>query len=325
MAKRLEFRTFAALGILLLVSTAVQAAVLDLLVADVTNNVIQRYNGLTGAYVGVFASGATRPVGVAWDSAGNLAVGWETNNAVNRYDGVTGALLNTWVSGFSPARPNGVTVDAAGNLLVGRRNNGPIVRYDVSGVASPGNGEGGANFTDAAAQAGDSYGRLRHSTYGPDGNLYVSETDDGGGNEFYKFNGTTGDFISSVGINEGMQLVFGPSFNAGATSDLYLSDNGVGVKVFEGSDLSLLATMAISAPRGLAFNPNTAGQLIVVTGLGASNAISIPGDGTYSDLGAFLTGGPATSWMESTVFFVPEPATMSLLAIGGLLAIRRRR
>jgi DNA-binding beta-propeller fold protein YncE len=62
-------------------------------VSQTTNNVL-RYNGSTGAFMGVFASGGglTMPIGLAFGPDGNLYVGTRSGNII-RYNGTTGAFI----------------------------------------------------------------------------------------------------------------------------------------------------------------------------------------------------------------------------------------
>jgi sugar lactone lactonase YvrE len=140
----------------------------NLLVADVFGNAIKRFNSATGAFLGVFAS-VTSPQFMTYGPNGNLYVNSNSHGQVLELDGTTGAVVRT----FSAAalNPGGLTFGRDGNLYVADlpvnvTHDGKVVRFNpVTGalidVFIP-NGRGGLQDPS-------------DMTFGPDGNLYVTD------------------------------------------------------------------------------------------------------------------------------------------------------
>lgn len=104
----------------------------NLYVANNDSGNVLRFNGTTGAFLGVFASGLTNPRGVTFGLDGNLYVTNFGGADVLRFNGTTGALLNTFVTpgsgGLSLPRP--LLFGPDGNLYVGSYGTGDILRYN---------------------------------------------------------------------------------------------------------------------------------------------------------------------------------------------------
>ncbi len=97
-------------------------------VSSYSNSEVIRYNGTTGAFMNVFATGGGGFEDIAFGPDNNLYVAGYGNSAVYRYSGTNGALLGTFVSGI--ATPYGLRFDPAGNLDVSSRSTGQIEVYD---------------------------------------------------------------------------------------------------------------------------------------------------------------------------------------------------
>ena len=78
----------------LLLLPVAHAEAVELLVSSESTNNVLRYDGTTGAFIDVFASGGgleiSLPEGLALGPDGNLYVGSFFTNGVLRYDGTTG-------------------------------------------------------------------------------------------------------------------------------------------------------------------------------------------------------------------------------------------
>jgi streptogramin lyase len=76
-------------------------AAVELLVGSNSGNSVYRYDGLTGAFIDVFASGGglSGPRGMEIGPDGHLYVANHTGNNVIRYDGATGAFIDVFASG----------------------------------------------------------------------------------------------------------------------------------------------------------------------------------------------------------------------------------
>jgi len=150
-----------------------------------------RFNGTTGAPLGVFASGGglIGPRGVIFHG-GNLFVSSLGSNQVWEYNGTTGAFMTAFAQGGGLDGPSGLVFGPDGNLYVSSLNGNQELRY---------NGTTGAFLGVFASGGGLS--SPRGLFFGPDGNLYVSSA---ATNNVLRYNGTTGAFIdvfASGGIN----------------------------------------------------------------------------------------------------------------------------
>lgn len=106
-----------------------------------------RYDGTTGAFIDIFASGAQSARGVAFGPDGNLYVTNFGGGDILRFDGTTGAFIDQFVpvgSGGLSSLPRPLLFGPDGNLYVGDYGNGSVLRY---------NGTTGA-FIDAFVAAG---------------------------------------------------------------------------------------------------------------------------------------------------------------------------
>jgi streptogramin lyase len=186
------------------------------------------------------------------------------------------------------------------------------------------NGTTGA-FIDVFVDLG--LGELATSvTFGPDGNLYVSNFS---GHEVLRFDGTTGMFIdvfaevSIVGSDGDVgQVAFGPDggLYVGLLTgdDILRSDGGMG---------NLLAPFIPEldthpdGPLGFVFGPD--GTLYVPSG-NSDQVLRYDGT-TGAFLDVFASGGGLDG--PANVVFVPEPGQLLLAATGALVlgAVGRRR
>jgi DNA-binding beta-propeller fold protein YncE len=113
---------------------------------------VLRFNGKTGAPMGVFASGPElqQPSGLVFGPDGNLYVASHGPNPVLRYDGSTGTLIDIFVpTGAGQIRnPTALKFGRDGNLYVDSRGNSRVLRFDrkggFSGTLVP-QGTGGLN------------------------------------------------------------------------------------------------------------------------------------------------------------------------------------
>jgi streptogramin lyase len=186
---------------------------------------VYRFDGTTGAFLGVFTSGgpAIRFVtGLSFGPDGNLYVsdsnGYLTAGRVLRYHGLTGQFIDSFVPSGSGGLTQaiGLSFGPDGNLYVASASSplgaaGSILRY---------NGLTGA-FMGPFVPLGSGLIAPIGLTFGPDGNLYVS-TDTA---SVRRYNGVTGAFIDafvppgSGGLQNAYHLAFGPDGN------LYVSSN----------------------------------------------------------------------------------------------------
>jgi hypothetical protein len=95
---------------------------------------VLRYNGATGAFLGVFASdpNLNEPTGMAFGPDGRFYVCEEANNFVLRFNGSTGAFIDAFASGVSSdlTGPTGLQFGPDGNLYVTNVGTNTVLRYN---------------------------------------------------------------------------------------------------------------------------------------------------------------------------------------------------
>jgi hypothetical protein len=109
---------------------------------------ILRYDGTTGAFIGIFATGLTSPLDLVFGPDGHLYVSLASQGSVVRFDGMTGAFLGEFVAAGSGLNTWGLAFGPDGDLYVGdRRDNTPlnrVARFDgttgayIEDFAAPG-------------------------------------------------------------------------------------------------------------------------------------------------------------------------------------------
>lgn len=154
------------------------------LYVDQANQVL-RYNGATGAFIGVFATGNGIGNGITFGPDGNLYASVGSNGTVLRFNGTTGASMGVFTSGGNLTFPLGVTFGPDGNLYVTENRNPGVSEMKRF------NGTTGA-FIDTFTTGGSVIAPFA-SVFGPDGNLYVGSAQ---GDSVQRFNGTTGAFVN---------------------------------------------------------------------------------------------------------------------------------
>ena len=83
--------------------TAPPTRAAELLVGSASTNEVLRYDGTTGAFIDVFASGGglIGPVGLVFGPDGHLYVSSSNNHQVLRYNGAMGAFIDAFVTAGS--------------------------------------------------------------------------------------------------------------------------------------------------------------------------------------------------------------------------------
>jgi DNA-binding beta-propeller fold protein YncE len=155
-------------------------------------NTILRYNGATGAFMGIFATGPINGVREIVFHNGYMYVASSSTNQVLQYDATTGAYVGAFLAAGSGGinAPYGLAFDAAGNLYVSGAGSNNVVKYDTNG-----NPVG----TYIAAGSGGLSAPLGLA-FDPSGAyLYVASS---GSNQVLKYNASTGAFVG-VAANPG--------------------------------------------------------------------------------------------------------------------------
>ncbi len=151
-----------------------------------------------------------------------------------------------------------------------------------------------------------------------DNNLNTLWGNGGGGiNKIDPSNGDTSDFVSVTPRIDGLAYGNGTLWGLDETGPVFAINTSNG-------NTTLLADLGLpSTGAGLAYDVDTdrlyVGTVNVPTILLEVN----PNDGTFTSLGTVTGGIGRTDALAPTV--IPEPASLALLGLGGLMMLRRRR
>jgi len=284
-------------------STPTQAQA-SLLVASRFTDEILRYDGASGAFLGVFASGGglDNPVGLTFGPDGDLYVASGDTSQVLRYDGTSGAFLGVFAEGGGLNGARQVNFGPDGDLYVGSGAGNAVLRYDgttgafVGVFASGGNLQGPTSFT-----------------FGPDGDLYVGSVNN---DRIKRYDGTTGTYLGnfvSTNLDGPHDLAFGPD---GA---LYVSNAFLPrIQRFDGTTGAFLGTFildgALTFALGLCWDEE--GRLLVVN-QGGNEVRRYDGvTGAYLD--SLVT--PGSGGVSAPLFAAFEPRPGLALALSPGLA-----
>lgn len=266
---------------------AVSATAPMLLVSSQFTDRVLRYNGLTGAFDAIFASGGglDQPAGLVIGPDGNLYVSGFSSDTVVRFNGQTGALVSVFASGSGMNGPEGLLFGPDGNLYVANWGTDTVLRY---------NGTTGAFMNVFASGGGLDY--PIDMVFGPDGNLYVSGYYS---DAVHRYNGTTGAFMGLFASGGGMDGPIGLAF--GPDGNLYVSSrNPEKILRYNGATGAFMGGFAsgggLSVSYDLAFGPD--GNLYVAS-LGTDNVLRFNGS-TGALIGTFASG----SGLDQPTFLV---------------------
>jgi WD40 repeat protein len=295
----------------LFLTGASSARASQLLVSSAGNNSILRYDGSTGAFLGIFASGGLLdvPLGLTIGPDGNVYVLSSGNGKILVYD-TAGTFVRTFAAGAELDRPVFGAFGPDGNLYVSNDgNNERVFRYD---------GTTGA-FLGTFASDREISG-IFGLTFGPDGNLYVSSYLN---TEILRFDGTTGAFLGVFAFLSDivpLDLKFGPNGNLYVAGDSLVERFQGTTGTFLGRSPNLPGSFA-----GLSFGPD---GLLYVSSY-ESNIIVRYDPSTLTPLGTFASGGgldtPVGLVFVSTPLEAPEPASLVLVTIGLVTTSVKRR
>jgi DNA-binding beta-propeller fold protein YncE len=313
---------------------------LDLFVSSPGFNSVLRYDGGTGTFLGAFASGGGLhfPSDLVFGPDGNLYVtnGVLGNNegGVMRYDGRTGAPLpsvgNSGAFFAAPDSgglngPEGLTFGPDGNLYVtsvmisdGVFPTGAVLRF---------NGTTGA-FIDAFVPFSSDLGFPSDIVFGPDGNLYVSDTGFGGGGNVLRYGGATGQFMGAFAIggplSEAEGIVFGPDGN------LYVSNRGGdSVLRYNGTTGAFLDVFiqphsgGLEAPQALLFGPDNE---LYVSSMGGPQGVLRYDGTTGAFIDTFASGASSPTGIVFGPTLIPEASSclLVMIALAALFGVYKR-
>lgn len=153
-----------------------------------------RYDGVTGANLGpvIVEQGDVLNVGkaIAFGPDGDLYIGNWAQHKVTRYDGETFEVKATFQDPGILGTPNDMAFAPNGNLMVLSGANAHIVEFSTD--ESSLDGESGLKLIGVfAGPAPGASLQPQSFAFGPNGDIFIAHTGDGG---IARFNGTTGDF-----------------------------------------------------------------------------------------------------------------------------------
>lgn len=176
--------------------------------------------------------------------AQDVLVSSRFSSQVLRYDGATGAFKGVFASGNGIANPNGIAYGPDGNLYAGNGDEGVVLRF---------NGQTGA-FIDRFISTTE-YAGARAIRFGPDGDLYVAA---GSINKILRFNGTTGAFMGVAAETTSLRGPVGLDVASDGTiavggalsNGVYLFRNGQLLRECRDASLSANITGVLFGPAG---------------------------------------------------------------------------
>jgi len=316
---------------------ALDARAVLLYVSSPGSDSVLRYDGTTGAFLGVFASGNGLhfPSDILVGPDGNIYVsnnlGIPAESGILRFDRATGAPRpspgNSGAFFVSPGSgglfgPEAFTFGPDGRLYAtsvvtgGGLAHGGVLRYD---------GTTGAFLDTFVLYSNSNLDFPNDIVFGPDGNLYVSHTTvDGQHGGVLRYDGTTGGLLGDFAV--GGPLVGTGGILFAPNGDLYVSNRGGdSILRYDGKTGAFIDTFVPSGsgglqrPRGLAFGPD--GDLYVSSSGGPQGVLRYnQTSGAFIDVFAANARSPQGIVFASSV--VPEPGTMVLLAVGLALIAR---
>ncbi|HNG94504.1 MAG TPA: hypothetical protein PLB32_16985 [Acidobacteriota bacterium] len=247
----------------------------SVLVADTTNNRIQKFNGTTWSVVGPGTVGSGNgqfrvPEAVAFNTSGRIYVADTGNNRIqwSTNGGTTWATFAASGTGLNQVSgPRGLALDSIGNLYVADGGNGRVVRFN-NGV--PGNAV-------ILATKGTTAGRVQT----PNGlaidisfNLFIADT---GNNRIQKITSahtktTPNTGTQIAGLGSGLTAVRAPQGVAvDSSGNLYVADTGNNrITRFAGGNPGTATLLAgagtalgqVRAPEGVTLSAFSTGPLV---------------------------------------------------------------
>ena len=283
---------------------ATSARAESLYVSYVTGQ-IARFDSLSGANLGYFATGLHSPRGIVFDALGNLYVANVNNDTIDRIS--PSGTVSLFASGSGLNFPFGLTIDATGSLYASNLGNNTISRIAPNGSVS---------------LFASGMNRAHGLAFGSDGSLYASNFED---STVLRIDSTGSTSLLAVGhgLNNpvGIVAVGSTLFVANARSDALsaIDSSGTVSQFAQGGGLSF--------PMGL--TADSAGSFYAGN-FGGYSISRISPQGSVSFF-AHTEGGPsglAFAPNLSPATQVPEPSATVLTVFGALACsfiIRPRR
>lgn len=306
-------RCFVALIVTMVCWQAPGVRAADLLLAGFDADKVLRYDGASGALVGVFAEHATLmdgPTALVYNPGGSLLVLNEFSHNVLEFNGTTGSFVGTLIDSSALGSvgvtdPNDMELGADGNLYVTSHfsTGGNIWRFNSTTGA----------FVDVFASTG-SVDHTHGLAFGPDGNLYQGIINFSSGHTIRKFDGTTGADLGTFATQPAgpwADLTFGP------TGTLYATlDGGGGTMRFDGTSGAFIGYIVPPGSSTWGLLSDSGSLYVGVTSTGTVKKFDAATGAFISD---FITGAPVP--FDLIPMAVPEPGSLGLLASGAGLAL----
>jgi WD40 repeat protein len=277
----------------------------DLLVASQFDKTVREYQGTSGAFVGVAASGGALgdPLGLTIGLDGNLLVSDGQTNQVKRYDSASGTFIDVFAS-TSLAGPMGITIHD-GVLYVANSNPPQGVQaFDATTGANTGHFVPSlANPSPRDVKVNPTNNRLYVLYY----NAATVETFDLGTRSSFGLLMPVGSPLGSGGLFTPSAMAFGPDGN------LYISGGtfggNLGIRRYNpttGAFIDMFANSGsdLYAPIGIAFGPDN--NLYVSTGYANVMRFNYP-TGTFMDF--FVPNGAGGLTAPFHLTFATGPST----------------
>lgn len=297
---------FFAVGPALLASAA-GASVGDLYVTEEGPGNVWQFDGVSGAPMGFFTTGALNGNLMAihtGGAAGDALVG-SGFGGVHRLDRNTGALIQTYNPGGG-WQWAGLWRPGTSTILIGDMSTDDIREYDAATGAYLG------TFATGVSEPAD-------MVYGPNGNIFACSFSPSGG--VYEIDGVTGAVVGhyAAGLGFTNDIVFLPD---GRRIVTVMDDNTA--KVFDSSwnQIASFSGTGWGRIHGIAQSPHD-GLIYAVDGL-TTNVHSFD-PVTYAEVNISFA---STSFKPVDLEFrpaIPAPGAAGLLGLGVLAAVRRRR
>ena len=301
------------LVVTLILTAPVVASPAYFLVSGYTSHNVVKYDAATGAYLGALVTGGSGglvcPEGLAIGPDGNLYVASAGTHSVKRYDLQTGAYLGTFASGHGMQYPRGVAFGPDGNLYVASSSD-VILRYD---------GDTGAFIDDFVPYGTTNLNDPQDLDFRGDGYLYISN---GQTRCVMRVNALTGAYVDTFAAGSPTDSLQGLVF--GSDDHLYVADaDNNRVRRFDGQSGAFMDDFVPPGYGGLNHAEDVLfgldGNLYVTSHY--TDSILKYDSATGGHLGSFTTTGlDAPTYM----LLVPEPGSLALLVLAGLLGARRR-
>jgi serine/threonine protein kinase/sugar lactone lactonase YvrE len=227
--------------------------------ANPDNNQVLRFDGHTGNFIDVFATGLQRAISLDFGDDGNLYVGNRETNAVQRFNR-NGASLGNFIENAAGSEGKlrqvlfgaDLTDDGKRDIYVVNNQTAEIYRYDAID----------GSLIDTISLP-SSYGNLTWLEVAGDGSIYASLRQETGKSVIHRLDGVNGESLDAFALGRD-----GWSMGIDGNEMLYVSGNGAGPLV----DRIVPASMAV-----FTVNLSAPGEDPITVAYSTSNSSAIAG------------------------------------------------